>query len=117
MSDERGFMKEPCKHCPYRRDVRPFLHPHRGEELAYLTENRFNDFPCHQTTVSDENDDSGELFYGPKTLACAGFLSMQINWGGARNPDGFIPSDEVYSDPYEMAEAYRNPIRQSTEGG
>lgn len=106
MMSEQWFVKKPCKHCPYLRGVKPFLHPSRGEELAYLTENRFNDFPCHKTTVADEDSDDGEMECVETTLTCAGFLSMQINWGGARCPDGFTPSEDVYSEPYEMADAY-----------
>lgn len=103
---EQWFVKKPCKHCPYLRSVKPFLHPSRGEELAYLTENRYNEFPCHKTTVSSEDDDFGERDWGERTLTCAGFLSMQIEWGGRSCPDGFTPSEDVYSEPYEMAEAY-----------
>jgi hypothetical protein len=101
-----SYTKQPCEHCPYRRDVTPFLHPARGEELAYLAENRYNDFPCHKTTIHSRDEDSGEMEWGPKSLTCAGFLSMQVNWAGAACPDGFEPSDLVYSEPYEMADAY-----------
>lgn len=48
------FMKQPCKHCPFRMDVKPFLTPERGIELAYHAQNPYNSFPCHKTTVSDE---------------------------------------------------------------
>ncbi len=111
MSERQWFVKKPCKHCPYRRDVKPFLHPSRGEELAYLTENPYNDFPCHKTTVSDDDNDSGEMLYADTTLTCAGFLSMQIEWGGRSRPKGFETSLEVYGEPYEMAEAYRDQGR------
>lgn len=47
-------MKAPCKHCPFRSDVKPYLTPHRREELAYAAQNPYNSFPCHKTTVSDE---------------------------------------------------------------
>jgi hypothetical protein len=68
--NDRWFVKKPCQHCPFLRDVTPFLHPHRGEELAYLTENRYSEL------------------------------------GGASCPEGFTPSADVYSEPYEMAQAY-----------
>lgn len=100
------FVKKPCAHCPYLRSVKPFLHPARGAELAYITENPYADFMCHKTTVHDEDSDSGDMRRGPKTLTCAGFLSMQVNNGTTSCPDGFTPSDDVYDEPYEMVEAY-----------
>lgn len=109
---ERWFTKKPCQHCPYRRDVTPFLYPARGEELAYITENPYQDFPCHKTTVHDDDSDSGEMLYAATTLTCAGFLSMQVNWGGRECPDGFEPSEDVYSEPYEMADAYAEQAKK-----
>ncbi len=109
---ERWFAKKPCQHCPYRRDVRPFLTPERGEELAYYTENPYNDFPCHKTTVEDEDSDEGNMLVVDDTLTCAGFLSMQIEWSGRECPDGFNPSDLVYSEPSEMAAAYEEAYHQ-----
>lgn len=102
--EERWFVKEPCKHCPFRRDVKPFLHPSRAEEIAYLTENRYSEFHCHKTL--DHDDEDGETFAGRDSLICAGFLSMQIEWGGVGCPDGFTPSGDVYSEPFEMIGEY-----------
>ena len=101
---ERWFVKKPCAHCPYWRSVEPFLHPERGEELAYITENPYTDFTCHKTL--DHDDEDGDTIAGPNSLTCAGFLSMQIEWSGRDCPEGFTPSDAVYSEPIEMAEAY-----------
>lgn len=101
---ERWFTKKPCQHCPYLRSVRPFLTPARGEELAYITENQYSSFHCHKTLGHDE--DEGDTMVVPESLICAGFLSMQVNWGGVDCPDGFTPSNEVYSEPYEMVAAY-----------
>jgi hypothetical protein len=105
MSD-RWFTKKPCAQCPYRRDVKPFLTADRGEELAYHAENPYTDFPCHKTTIEDDNSDEGDMMVTEDSLTCAGFLSMQVEWGGRDCPDGFTPSDLVYSEPYEMADAY-----------
>jgi hypothetical protein len=98
-------MKEPCKHCPFRFDVKPFLRPKRGEELAMHAYNRYNSFPCHKTTEYDESSDNGNMVRTAKSLECAGFLTLQINLG-ARCPDGFIPSELVYNDADEMMAAY-----------
>lgn len=115
------FMKEPCAHCPFRTDVKPFLHPRRAEDIAYSTSNPYNEFTCHQTLESIEDADGEEaLARGNRSLTCAGFLSMQIDYGGARCPKGFVPSGLVYSDPSEMAEAYEiewNARRQPRKAG
>lgn len=110
-----GYMKEPCAHCPYRRDVKPFLTPERGEELAYHAQNPHNDFPCHKTTKSiDEVCDEypeymeGEMVSVETTKACAGFLTLMASECGEEHmPEGFKPSYElVYSEAYDMAAAY-----------
>lgn len=113
-----GYMKKPCEHCPYRKDVPPFLHPRRGAELAYLAYNHYNSFPCHKTTKSaDEVFDGdypeefeGERFAVETSKECAGFLTLKAQaCGEDRIPEGFEPSyDLIYESPDEMAEAYEN---------
>lgn len=105
MSD---FMKSPCKHCPFRSDVTPFLHPERAEEIAYAAQNPYSDFPCHKTTEYDEDaNGEGDMIATANSKMCAGFLTMQINEAGVDCPEGFEPSELVYSDCYEMTEAYQ----------
>ena len=101
-----SFMKTPCNNCPYRQDVKPFLHPSRGEDLAIAVQNRYNTFACHKTLEHDEDD--GETFEGEKTKVCAGFLSLQHNMNGSTcyDSDGFEPSDKVYYDSDDMIDAY-----------
>ena len=111
MDNERWFTKVPCQHCPYRSDVRPFLTPERGEELAYIAENKYSEFHCHKTLGEDE--DEGDTIVTADSLICAGFLSMQIEWGGAECPDGFTPSENVYSEPFEMVQAYEEEWEKS----
>lgn len=105
-----SFIKVPCKHCPFRNDVRPFLHPTRAEELAYHTQNPYNDFPCHKTTEPDEDSEEGEMMITEKSKTCAGFLTMMGNENGERYlPEGFKPSYEIcYTDAFEMIQAYEN---------
>lgn len=101
------YMKRPCPHCPYRRDVKPYLTPARGDELAYLAQNPYNVFWCHKTTESDD-DDSGECHATAKSKVCTGFLSLQANECGEQHvPEGFEPAhDIVYCESWEMSEAY-----------
>lgn len=101
---DRWFMAAPCKHCPFRRDVTPFLHPERAAEISGLAWNPYNDFPCHKTI---EHDDEGDGYATAESLTCAGFLTMQLSESGRNAPDGFEPSDNCYGDPCEMEEAYQ----------
>ncbi|BAU93440.1 hypothetical protein MPPM_4835 [Methylorubrum populi] len=97
------FMAAPCKHCPFRRDVKPFLRPDRATELAYATENPYSEFYCHKTL--DYDGDEGEPEATAGTLVCAGFLSMQLDATGHQAPEGFSPSPLAYGDRWEMIEA------------
>lgn len=107
-------MKQPCKHCPFRRDVKPFLHPERGEQLAYHAQNPYNSFSCHKTTEYDEDSDNQVAV--STSLECAGFMTLQCV-EGMEPPEGFEPAyDEVYGDVYEMIDAYsedNNNYRQT----
>ena len=109
MSD---FIKKPCKHCPFRHDVKPFLHPERAEDLAYSATNPYSSFPCHKTTEHDDNDDGfGKTIEVETTKQCAGFLTLMHNELGETpyDEDGFKPSVEnVYSEVDEMINAYED---------
>lgn len=97
------FVKKPCKHCPFRKDVKPFLTPERGEELAYGAANIYNSFPCHKTT---KHDNDGDVIITGNEKECAGFLTLQIAELG-NDIEGFEPSYElVYGSIPEMVEAY-----------
>lgn len=105
---ENYFCKVPCKHCPYRNDIKPFLTNERAEELAYHAENPYNTFPCHKTTEYDENSDDGEMLTTENSKECAGFLTMQIAINGEHHiPEGFTPSyDNVFNEVWEMINYY-----------
>lgn len=107
MSD---FVKKPCKHCPFRNDVKPYLHPRRAEEIAYVALNPYSSFPCHKTT---EDDEDGERVCTDNSKECAGMLTMRAQ-AGERIPKGFEPSYELcYIDPYEMIDAYQEEYENS----
>jgi hypothetical protein len=61
-------LTKPCKTCPFRSDIAPFITAERAKEI--LTSD--GDFPCHQTT---EFDDEGEECGGDHHH-CAGFLIL-----------------------------------------
>jgi len=98
------FRKKPCKHCPFRRDVTPFLHPERAADIAYIAQNPYSSFACHETTEDSDNDD-GERIVTRSSLECAGLLSLRFNESDEK-PEGFEPSDEVYDTVYDMIDAY-----------
>ena len=103
------FIKKPCIHCPYRHDVRPFLHPERASDLAFIAQNPYQSFPCHKTTESQEDDEgNSDTVVVETTKICAGFLSLQHNELGqtAYDDDGFVPSPTVYESSYDMSDAY-----------
>lgn len=43
-------IKRPCEHCPFRRDVRPFLRNSFARQLTTELRNDMNWFACHETT-------------------------------------------------------------------
>ena len=103
-----AYMKEPCKDCPFRTDVTPFLHPDRAAEISYASQNPYADFFCHKTTVSDEyfGGDGSERVIVNTSKECAGFLTLRVQAGG-KVPEGFTPAWEIcYTDHYEMCDAY-----------
>lgn len=100
------FMKTPCKHCPFRNDITPYLHPQRAEELAYASQNPYISFSCHKTTEYDEDSEDGEMMVTANSKECAGFLTLRAQ-GGEATPDGFEPSwDICYIDEWDMIEAH-----------
>jgi len=105
-----SYMKKPCANCPYRVDVKPYLTPARGEELADIACDPYNNFWCHTTTQSAEDDYGSEMVATEDSKVCAGFLSLQHNINGDTwyDDEGFKPSPLVYEDHYQMYEAYED---------
>jgi hypothetical protein len=103
--------KKLCVKCPFRRDVEPYLHPRRAADIAYASQNQYNDFTCHETLG---HDDEGETIVTEKSLTCAGFYAMQVNYCVVPSDDYEWPGD-VYSEPGEMADAYQEAWDQKME--
>lgn len=105
-----NYMKKPCQHCPFRNDVKPFLHPDRATNFAYASQNPYSSFACHKTTVSDEEfgGEGDTMVTTNESLECAGFLTMRAN-SGEDLPEGFEPSFDIcYTDPFDMGQAYED---------
>ena len=103
-------MKVPCKTCPFRRDVTPFLRPGRVEQIAELPYNPYNDFTCHNTLDFEEDSEGwAESVVTEKSLTCAGFLTLLYIEQGEDSvviPEGFKPSDLTYESAEDMIDAY-----------
>jgi hypothetical protein len=71
--DRAYSMTSPCKHCPFRNDITPYLHPGRVREIEASLERA--EFPCHKTTDSDRDE---EQQYHPtgSEIHCAGALIL-----------------------------------------
>lgn len=79
-------LKRPCKSCPFRTDIPPFLSRRRGVEIANSIDGRKlqQTFPCHMTTVDDEDEDCGERHVTPNSQHCAGAMIV-LEHEGAPN--------------------------------
>lgn len=93
-------MNPPCKGCPFRRDVEPYLRRERGIALALGTRQRDNKFYCHET-----------INYGARSKVkrmanaeiCRGFAILRAQESGNR----FVKDHElVYRSIGEMIAAY-----------
>lgn len=64
-------MTTPCPQCPFRSDIRPYLHPARVREIERALER--SDFPCHKTLA---HDDDGATRSTSDSIHCAGALIL-----------------------------------------
>lgn len=62
----------PCKHCPFRTDIAPFLRPERAREIADSLD-RGEDFLCHKT-VDYHDGDGCEIADTSSAASCAGAM-------------------------------------------
>jgi hypothetical protein len=69
-------LRKPCAKCPFRNDIRPFIHPERARDILEGGAS----FTCHKTIDYDDNppyDDNGDLILGrceDGEQHCAGVL-------------------------------------------
>ena len=104
------YVKKPCKNCPFRNDITPYLHPERAYNLAESASNPYNDFICHATFEYDGDEDIQGRPTGDfsKSKTCAGFLTLRAQ-EGLETPEGFEPSWEIcYVDAYDMGQAHQD---------
>lgn len=51
-------LRRPCKHCPFRTDIPPFLTRDRAIEIAMSLTDQDGTFQCHKTI--DHDDETGD---------------------------------------------------------
>ena len=73
-------LKRPCKDCPFRTDVAPYLTGKRAQEIATSLA-QGSDFPCHKTTVPVEDEDGSDRMATSDSKMCAGALIMMEKQG------------------------------------
>lgn len=66
-------LRRPCPHCPFRSDIDPYIRAERAVEIARSLVR--SEFPCHQTTVEDPEDESQRITTR-SSEHCAGALIM-----------------------------------------
>jgi hypothetical protein len=62
-------LTQPCHNCPFRKDIRPYL---RAGRIREIVQSLFagQNFPCHKTTVDDEEGE--DLIEAEDSEQCAG---------------------------------------------
>lgn len=76
-------LKSPCKDCPFRSDVAPYLSPERAQEIMNDSCEDSN-FYCHKTVDYSGDDSEGRVV--EKSRVCAGFLVTMEKEGRANQP-------------------------------
>lgn len=65
-------MSKPCKHCPFRTDIKGYLTQERCVEIAHSVL-RGETFPCHKTTQAIENvEGESDMEATEDSQECAG---------------------------------------------
>jgi len=62
-------LKRPCANCPFRKEPVFYLGTARRQEIAETLRSDYNSFPCHQTTLTN---DQGEYKGTQQEEHCAG---------------------------------------------
>jgi len=110
----------PCKHCPFRTDVTPYLRTARAQDICDSITHRDMSFACHKTT---KHDDEGEHIPTSKEQHCAGATimlekmkmpnqAMRIAGGRWYDPTKLQMDAPVYESTDAMVKAYRAANRK-----
>lgn len=76
----------PCRNCPFRADLTPYLRPERAAEIARGIADGAT-FTCHKTTVAVETDEGDvDMVDGPRAQQCAGATITLLKSGLVPQP-------------------------------
>lgn len=133
---EAGYaLKTPCRDCPFRSDIEPYLRPGRAQEIAQTLLDG-GGFACHKTVdYSDSLDDLESESYGQGRVTadsqqCAGALATMERGGhmgqqariaarlGLYDPEQLKPDAPVYGSLTDWVAAHRGgPQTVTTDDG
>lgn len=76
-------MANPCKHCPFRTNIKGYLRKERVVEIAHSVLSGHL-FPCHKTTEAIEDDDGNEdMAATENSQECAGAAIFAAKHGAS----------------------------------
>jgi hypothetical protein len=111
-------LKRPCKNCPFRSDIEPFITPGRAVEIAESIVRGDSFFPCHKTIdySTEECDENGTPL--PYKLQqennfCAGALILYEKCGSGANRNMRIGQLFGLYDPKKLD--MTSPVYESIE--
>jgi hypothetical protein len=107
LKEFEGTMKECCGLCPYSRKDTLFVHPERAADFANAAENPYNDFVCHKTGVTHDDEYGGEIVRGEKSLTCMGFASLQYNINGSGSGE-YRTDPNAFEDAWQMTDHHED---------
>ncbi|MBE0467986.1 MAG: hypothetical protein IBX55_00460 [Methyloprofundus sp.] len=68
-------LTKPCKNCPFRKDIRPYLFKDRAKEISDSLVKEGKGFPCHKTV------DYADIDNREDREQCAGAMIMLRKMG------------------------------------
>lgn len=93
-------LKRPCKDCPFRKDVTPYLRPDRAAEILDAIERQDQSFTCHKTISGEQQSDEGYV-PGETDQFCAGALIMLEKMGSPNRLPRIAEFLKIY-DPTQL---------------
>ncbi len=79
-------LKSPCKNCPFRKDVEPYISEARCKDIVFALTKDNKTFACHKTVdYNDIDEESREVKKNINESHCAGALIVMERNNIAQN--------------------------------
>lgn len=113
-------LRAPCAECPFRSDIRPYLHPDRARGITDAILRDGVTFTCHKHLNGESDEDKERYTPAPDDQHCAGAMILlqkmdrpnQIMQVASRlglwSPDRLKMDAPVFASDDEMVEAMRS---------